>query len=161
SAIHPPPDGLAWIAPRTMTVTSATSDEIDVALGYPEGVSATLRVVAPEAGSFRATLVPTATSAAAGAYLRLRPRARATEGLYGLGEAFDDVSPRGKVRGMQLEIDGRTESGYNNAHVPIPFLIGTRGWGLFVESPFPGVFAVATERADLIQATFGTGLRSG
>jgi alpha-D-xyloside xylohydrolase len=162
SALDPPPDGLAWLAPSAMTVTSATSDGITVALAYPQGVTAKLSLAAPATGSFQATLVPVASAGGpAVAYFRLRPRVGETEGLYGLGEAFDDVSPRGKVRGMQLEIDESTESGYNNAHVPIPFLVGTSGWGLFVESQFPGVFAVATQSASLVEATFGTGLRSG
>ena len=49
------------------------------------------------------------------AYFRLRPRAAADEGFYGLGEYYDDVNHRGKVRSMQLEIDPSIESGYNEA----------------------------------------------
>jgi alpha-D-xyloside xylohydrolase len=62
---------------------------------------------------------------------------------------------------MQLELDTKIESSYNEAHVPVPFLIGTRGWGLFVESPYPGAFAVATAAPDVVEATFGTGAASG
>ena len=160
TALDPAPDGLAWLAPETMTIAGAASTGITVTLAYPQGKSATLRLEAPLAGSFRATLTPGAGGPPV-AYFRLRPRAGATEGFYGLGEAFDDVNQRGKVRAMQLEIDSSTESGYNNEHVPIPFVMGTSGWGLFVESPFPGVFAVATGGDDRVEATFGTGLSSG
>ncbi len=61
---------------------------------------------------------------------------------------------------MQIETDGELESHYNEVHVPIPLLIGTRGWGLFVDSAYPAVFSVATEASDLVEATFGTGLAS-
>jgi alpha-D-xyloside xylohydrolase len=161
TALDRPPTGLAWLSPASMKVTSASSSAIVVSLAYPGGISADLRVTSSGAGTFDATLVPAAASSAAGvAYYRLRPRVDAEEGLYGLGESFDDVNQRGKIRAMQLEIDASSESGYNNVHVPIPFLIGTRGWGLFVESRFPGVFEVATSAPDLVQATFGTGVFS-
>jgi len=160
TALDPPPDGLTWLAPTRMTIVSASSVAISVAVTYPGGTTAILGLEAPLAGSFRATLTPGAGGAAV-AYFRLRPRVDRTEGFYGLGEAFDDVNQRGKVRAMQLEIDTSTESGYNNAHAPIPFLVGTRGWGLFVESPYPGVFAVGNQSDDLVEVTFGTGLGSG
>jgi alpha-D-xyloside xylohydrolase len=159
SALHPPPQGLTWLAPERMTLTHATSAAFTIALEYPQGKSATLLLETERAGALRATLTP-ASGGPPVAYFRLRPRADAGEGFYGLGEAFDDVNQRGKARAMQLELDTSTESNYNNTHVPIPFLVGTRGWGLFVESPFPGVFAVATESADLVEATFGTGMHS-
>ncbi|MCA9544059.1 MAG: hypothetical protein KC613_06695, partial [Myxococcales bacterium] len=41
--------------------------------------------------------------------------------------------------------------------MPVPFLIGTTGWGLFVASNLPGAFAVATAAADRVEALFGTG----
>ena len=67
---------------------------------------------------------------------------------------------RGKVRAMQLEIDASVDSLNNEAHVPIPLLIGTRGWGLFVEDPHPGLFEVATWAEDRVQVTYGTGMDS-
>ncbi len=163
TALDPPPDGLTWLAPSAMRVSSATSTAIDVALTYPQGTTATLHLTAPLPGSFKAQLTPAAAPAGSPpvAYFRLRPRADATEGFYGLGETFGEVNQRGQVRAMQLEIDTSTESGYNNEHVPIPFLVGTTGWGLFVESPFPGVFAVATDSASIVDVIFGTGLSSG
>ncbi len=158
-ALHPPPPGLTWLAPKAVTVGSATPTAITVTLSYPQGKSAKLVLEATRPGSFRATLTPGAHGPPI-AYFRLRPRADASEGFYGLGESFDEVNQRGKVRAMQLELTSTYESSNNNAHVPIPFILGTRGWGLFVESPFPGVFSVATESADLVEATFGTGTRS-
>lgn len=79
----------------------------------------------------------------------------ASEGFYGLGEVFDDVNHRGKVRAMQLELTD-LESANNEAHVPVPLLLGTSGWGLFVESPYPAAFDVAASDPARIAATFGT-----
>lgn len=159
SALHPPPDGLEWLTVEKAEVTEATDAAVTVALTYPKKTTATLHIEARADGRFEATLTPDGKGAEV-AFLRLGPRIDGAEGLYGLGEYFDDVNHRGKVRGMQIELDPSTESLYNEAHVPIPFLIGTNGWGLFVESPYPGVFAVATEKDDLVEATFGTGLAS-
>jgi alpha-D-xyloside xylohydrolase len=159
TALHQPPDDLVWLAPTHVDVTLHDAGALDLALTYSGDRAATLHVEAKGAGSFRLTLTPTA-GAGAVAYFRLRPRADKDEGFYGLGEQFDDVNQRGKIRAMQIEIDGSTESGYNNVHVPVPLLVGTRGWGLFVESPYPGAFAVATDEADRVDALFGTGLAS-
>lgn len=105
--------------------------------------------------SARSRPSPTAAGAPVACF-RLRPRVDPKEGFYGLGESFDDVNQRGKVRPMQLETDGELESRYNEVHAPIPLLIGTTGWGLFVDSAYPAVFSVATEQSDVVEATFGT-----
>ena len=61
---------------------------------------------------------------------------------------------------MQFVVDFEMESGYNEAHVPVPFIISTNGWGLFVESPYPGAFDVAATEEDRVDAWFGTGVDS-
>ena len=95
------------------------------------------------------------------AFLRVRAGVGGEEGFYGLGSALDSPEHRGRSRAMQLEaLFGEVDSGYNEAHVPVPFIVGTRGWGLFVEDPHLAVFDVATERADEVVATFGTGTDS-
>src|SRR5262249_23633108 len=161
SALQPPPDELAWLAVESMTVSASSDTKATLLLSYAQGLRATLSIEASDLGSFKAKLVPDEPSDGPRvAYFRLRPRASATEGFYGLGETYDHVNQRGKVRAMQLELDATLESNDNEAHVPIPLLIGTNGWGLFIESSFPGVFAVATEQADRIEAAFGTGAKS-
>jgi alpha-D-xyloside xylohydrolase len=93
------------------------------------------------------------------AYVRLRARTSAdpNEGFYGLGEQEDFVDNRGKLRPMQLEPDGSTESGYNEAHAPIPLLVGSHGWGIFVEDKRVGLFDVARKEPSLVEITYGTG----
>ncbi len=85
---------------------------------------------------------------------RLAPRCSNEEGFYGLGEYFDQVEHRGKVRTLHF-VPAELESGHNEAHVPIPLLLGTRGWGLFIKSLRPMAFALGTEEDDMFRATVG------
>lgn len=158
-AFYPAPE-VAWFSPSRVDVTSANDQKIELALDYGGGIKATLGITTDAAGRFTAELVPAEGSAKTIAYFRLRPRASETEGFYGLGEYFDDVEHRGKIRAMQIEIDSSIESSYNEAHVPIPFLVGTHGWGLFVESQHPAVFSIAKDEKDLVDAVFGAGTAS-
>jgi len=155
---YPAPE-VKWLSPTRIDVAQSTDTALELALSYPSGHAATLRIEAAADGRFSASLVP-GGGADDVAYVRFRPRIDAEEGLYGLGEHFDDVNQRGKLRAMQIEIDSSIESGYNEVHVPVPLLIGTTGWGLFVENRRPAVFAVATESADLVDVVFGTGTAS-
>jgi len=90
------------------------------------------------------------------AFFRLRLRASPPEGYYGLGETFDTVEHRGISRAMQFE-PAPGESSYNEAHVPIPLLLGTSGWGIFVRSYLPGVFSPGVYADDEVRVTFGLG----
>jgi alpha-D-xyloside xylohydrolase len=90
------------------------------------------------------------------AMMRLRARASDTEGFYGLGEWPDDVNHRGKLRPMQMEVDLSSESANIENHVPVPLLLGTSGWGLFVKSRRVGLFDVARKEPTLVEVTYGT-----
>lgn len=79
----------------------------------------------------------------------------ADDGFYtGLGEHFDHVSARGRVSPMFLTISSAFESGTNEAHVPVPLLVSSRGWGLFVASREAGAFDVAATDAHTVRVTF-------
>lgn len=154
-----PPAGLTWhaLAPDgRMRVVVSSASELVLAFDYARG-EATVRFAATMPGCFSATMTATVDGAQVVAYLRLRPDANAAEGFYGLGEWPDSVEHRGKLRPMQMEVDLRSESSNNENHVPVPLLIGTRGWGVFVESDRPGTFDVARETNSLVDITFGTG----
>ncbi|MCB9751534.1 MAG: glycoside hydrolase family 31 protein [Myxococcales bacterium] len=140
-----------WLAPTTV---ECEPDGPTLRLTYDAETSATVAFEAVATGRFAAKWT---TSGATVAAFRVRARVDASEGFYGLGEVFDTPSHRGKVRALQLEPDFSYESQNNEAHVPVPLLIGTRGWGVFIEDPHPGVFAVATEAADVVEITMGVG----
>jgi alpha-D-xyloside xylohydrolase len=154
------PTGVVWKAITGAKVLSQTATDLKIELDYT-GASAILTTHVEAPGRFSASLTPENTDGLATAYIRLRPRAGATEGFYGLGEWGDSVNHRGKLRPMQLEANLDMEGGDNEAHAPIPLLIGTNGWGLFVESRRPGLFDVTTKDATTVEVTFGTAGDSG
>ena len=79
------------------------------------------------------------------------------EFLAGTGERFDHVDPRGQIVAMHMALDGGSESGTNERHVPIPFLVSSRGWGLFVQSREAGAFDVGKTKGDALAATIEGG----
>jgi len=77
-----------------------------------------------------------------------------TENYYGLGESFDHPARRGTGREMHFTPRLPSESGYNEAHVPIPLLISTAGSALFVEDRNPATWDVAMTDPDRVTATW-------
>ncbi len=156
---YTPPEGLGFLSVTAAEKLTETESGATFNLTYESGAAATLEIQEMDAGRYRVTLVPKTGQGPDLAYFRLGFTVDASEGLYGLGEYFDDVNNRGKLRTMHLGFvsEGGSETGYNDAHVPVPFLTGSRGWGLFVECPYPSVFDVATKADDRVEATFGTG----
>jgi len=144
----------AWHSPTALRVVESTSNGARVALEFAERETATLEIERLDDGRFRFRLPDSAGSDPI-VYRRLRFQADPTEGFYGLGEYFDQVNHRGTLRAMQIEIDPGIESGYNEAHVPVPFVTGTRGWGLFVATDAPGTFGLGRDAPEIVQATFG------
>jgi alpha-D-xyloside xylohydrolase len=152
------PDGLAFVRGKSFVIRESSGTEIKMTVTHEGGKQSEVTFSIVADGRFQGHLKPIEPTNVA--YLGLAPKTTADEGFYGLGEWFDHVNHRGQKRAMQIELDTSLESGYNEAHVPIPFVIGTRGWGLFVENPYPALFDVATENPESIVATFGTGKAS-
>lgn len=152
-----PPAGLRFRSAESAVLEHADGDDFLVRLRHEGGLESLLSVEALAEGRFRASLVPADASQVA--YFRIGASVDPSEHYYGLGEYFDTVDHRGHVRAMQLEVDA-LESGNNEAHVPVPFVIGTKGWGLFVESSYPGVFDVAKSDPARVDSIFGTGSAS-
>lgn len=150
-----PPRNLSFESPTAAKLLKSSASSAQLELTFPS-VTAALTIDAQAPGRFAAKLVPGPPTSGEIAFLRLRPRTSATEGFYGLGEWPDAVNHRGHLRPMQLEADLGLESANNENHVPVPLLIGTNGWGLFVESRRVGLFDVATRADDLVEITYGT-----
>jgi alpha-D-xyloside xylohydrolase len=87
-------------------------------------------------------------------YARIAIDVAVDEAFYGLGEIFASVEHRGEIHPMQIEIDLGLESAYNEVHVPVPLLVSSAGWGLLVDSRWPGVFDVAATDPGQVSATF-------
>ncbi len=147
------PTGFVWRVPTGATAVREGA-ELVVSLTYNRALTATVRATKTPSGHVVLRFVPAGTSAIA--YLRVRATVDGQEAFYGLGEWFDGINHRGKLRPMQLEADLNSESANTENHVAVPFLTGSRGWGLFVESRRHGVFDVARSEPTVIDAMFGT-----
>jgi alpha-D-xyloside xylohydrolase len=171
-----PPDGLTWLHPVSATWTPhvlegavttgvtlllATQDEAGKA-----GPDYRLSIEPIASPGFRAHILPADAALAdklahdqqptdALVYVGLRAQVPKTERFYGLGEYFDTPQHRGKTRLMQFITLG-IDSSNNEAHVPVPLLIGTQGWGLFVQDRHPGLWNVAATQDDEVEALFAT-----
>ncbi len=155
--LYTPLDDLVWSSVTEAAVTTQVDDSITLALTLEGDLGATLVVSRTEAGRWTLTFGPAPDSGPLLAFVRLRAHADDKEGFYGLGEYFDDVNHRGRLRAMQIEVDANIESFYNEAHVPIPLVIGSTGWGLFAQTYLPAAFDLATQADDLIEITVGAG----
>lgn len=156
---YTPPSGLVWNGITDMKIVSADATQVVLDVIAGEGtaaIEASLTVTLSGDGSYRLFLKP-ADGVDTVAYYRISPTVTETENFYGLGAYLDQIAHRGKVRAMQLEMDLDIESGYNDAHVPVPLLISTLGWGLFVESWYPGAFDCAAWEPTKVNVIFGTG----
>lgn len=148
-----PPPGFVWRTPQDASV-AREGDELVLSLTYNKNLSATVRAVKTAQGHLVLRFVPQGTSVVA--YLRVRAGVDAQEAFYGLGEWFDAINHRGKLRQLQLEADLNIESAATENHVSVPFLTGSRGWGLFFETRRHGVIDVAKSAPTVIDAMFGT-----
>jgi alpha-D-xyloside xylohydrolase len=151
------PSDLTWLTPEAISASSRDASRATIALVY-RGLEARVSIEAASPDHFRLGFEPAeAPSGPRVAYVRVRLRSRGDEkeGFYGLGEWEDSVDHRGKLRPMQIEADGTIESSNNEAHVPVPFLIATRGWGVFAESKRVGAFDVARKEPALVEVTYG------
>jgi alpha-D-xyloside xylohydrolase len=142
---------------RTPRAFAAAFDARSVDLDFGDGITARVEIV--PATSARFTFTFTTASPKNGPFVvltrvRVRTSGDPKEGFYGLGEQEDAVDNRGKLRAMQIEADGEIESANNEAHVPVPLVIGTRGWAMFVASTRVGTFDVARKDASVVEATF-------
>ncbi|GIW45128.1 MAG: hypothetical protein KatS3mg077_2410 [Candidatus Binatia bacterium] len=159
SGLYSAPEGLHWLEPEKIEVRFRTTTRFDARVIYGAGAEGELTVSELAPGRFCADWRPPSNRPIA--YFRIRFAAPEEEGFYGLGEYFDDVNHRGKLRAMQIEVDPEIESFYNEAHVPVPFLIGSTGWGVFVPTYYPGVFDVQKSTPEWVEVVFGTGEASG
>jgi alpha-glucosidase (family GH31 glycosyl hydrolase) len=78
------------------------------------------------------------------------------EPVHGFGESFGGADASGQVREAQFRVDLGSESGLNEAHVPVPLALWPgRGAGLFVADRRVGAFDLGAARPGDALATFG------
>lgn len=144
------PRRLTW-QPLDLGVSAASETEGVLSDGVDHTARITLSRVAP--GVLRMRIATEARQETVGL---LRARFVADEGSYqGLGERFTGADARGFVVPMQMGVGTLArESGTNEHHVPIPFVVSSESYGLFVESREAGAFDVGLANEDEVRATF-------
>ncbi|MCA9679539.1 MAG: hypothetical protein KC464_31195, partial [Myxococcales bacterium] len=76
--------------------------------------------------------------------------------IHGFGESFGGADAAGQVRQAQFLLDTASESGLNEAHVPVPLALWpARDVGVFVEDRRVGAFDLGAARPGDALATFG------
>ena len=157
--------GLTYRTPLGFRAVAGASGGATVTLDYENDLRVTVEIRDEGDAGFTLTMTPSGSAEGAPAIAVLRVRAQTSgdpsEGFYGLGEWEDSVDHRGKLRAMQLEADLEIESANNEAHVPVPFLIGTHGWAMFVATNRVGAFDVARQDASAVLASFAVNPRGG
>lgn len=148
------PRGVRWSALSTGVSTTSSREGV---LRDAEGNEARVTLASDRPGELvlRVTMDEAAAEAA-----MMRLVLAADDGHYdGLGERFEGADARGHRVPMQLSVTARArESGTNEAHVPVPFLVDSRGWGLFVESREAGAFDVAATDPAEVRVSFEGGV---
>jgi alpha-D-xyloside xylohydrolase len=150
-----PPATLNWRIGDALRVEQSSDTALVLAVDAA-GVTARVTIAPAALGCFTLTFGADSTTSQSVAIMRVRPDADPTEAFYGLGEWGDSVDSRGQLRPMQMEADLDSESADNEDHVPVPLIIGSRGWGAFVPSDRAGAFDVARQSATLIDIAFAT-----
>lgn len=156
---YTPPAGLAWTAANAASwVHDTSAGVVTVSLDHEGGRASVMTISAVSEGEGHFVLQWTAVDDGGDipVFYRIMAPIEPQERFYGLGEFFDHVEHHGRRRYMQFEA-AELESGYNEMHVPIPLLIATSGWGLFVETYRAGVFDMGLTTPQVAEITFGLG----
>ncbi len=144
------PRRITW---RPLDLGIDALDVNDGLVGDGTGVTARITLTRVARGVLRMRIAAIGAEETVGL---VRARLRADDGSYqGLGERFSGADARGYVVPMQMSVTSLArESGLNEHHVPVPFLVSSRGYGVFVESREAGAFDVAAADAAEVRATF-------
>ncbi len=153
------PAGLYWSRPTVTDSMESQDRTMKFILSYRDRITASLKISAESEGIFKFELTPENAPDRV-AYFRICPNVQSREAFYGLGGTLDRIEHRASTRAMQMELDMDVESGYNEAHVPIPLLTSTLGWGLFIDSFYPSLFDLADTDPDKVCVSIGTGTAS-
>jgi alpha-glucosidase (family GH31 glycosyl hydrolase) len=155
---HPPieadPTFVDWHA---LDLGAGSTGDTDATIRDGAGHSARIALSAVEGGGAIRVRITSDDPDVALIRLRLADDGGA---YHGLGERFGGADARGSIVPMQLALgdaQART-SGINEHHVPVPFVVSSRAWGLFVESREAGAFDVAATDPREVRATFEGGV---
>ncbi len=151
-------EAVTWHPMEAIEVAEDEAGGVEASVTFEGDLAATLSLTTAGDGNFELRLQPEGVDGLA--FYRFWPTVDVAEGFYGLGGVLDQVNHRGLKRPVQMEADPWVESLNNEAHTAVPLVIGTTGWGVFVESYHPMLFDLASIRDDKVELTVGTGMSS-
>jgi alpha-glucosidase (family GH31 glycosyl hydrolase) len=139
SSAADPANPVGWHDPKSLA-SDTFSPVADSAITWDSPAPGTLHFAATDTRA-DVVLVSLALASDAGFYT-------------GLGERYDHVDPRGEIVGMQLEIDAAYESSTTDRHVPVPWIVSSNGYGVFVKDRQAGAWDVASTDPTVLRSTF-------
>ena len=164
--LPPPPAGLQWltidglvsVTPFELPSDNHNTDEdeegtktgYDLQVALSDGSLAHLRFTPSSSKSILLQLQKEDPQNVAYAYWQTSIDEQ--ENFYGLGESFDYVARKGTYRAMNFQPLLETESGYNEAHTPVPLLISTHDIAYFYETYLPTYFDVGYDQPEILRA---------
>ena len=152
------PESAEWSGAYDAVLTDGSSGSYDVAL--TDGTPVTFYITTAGPG-ISVHVAQAGVVEEWAPYVRVTMDLDPTEGLYGLGEIFSAVEHRGTYHAMQFELWGDIESANNEAHVPVPLLVSSAGWGFLANSFRPGVFDVGWADPNVIEVTYNQTIAEG
>lgn len=142
------PPGVGWAAPDVV-MNRVDANTLSLASATNSLAGVRVRTTRIDSGAYSVAIEGDSNSVA-----MLRLNLGSDDGAYvGFGERFGGTNARGSIVPMQLHLGG-TSSGTNEVHVPVPFFVNSRGYGVFVRSRFAGAFDVAATRPSVVGVTF-------
>lgn len=149
-------EGMEWFRPGRVTESSSGDDGVTflVTTVGPEDEEGPQMEISLREGDHSVILTVTAPDDERWVHTSLSLAAGSDEAFFGLGEHFDRLDGRGLIREMQIQYEPDSESATNEVHVPIPFLLSSERYGLFVDDRYPGAFDLAATNEDVMRATF-------
>ena len=141
---------VTYRTPRTWQ-TAKDPEEATIALDYGDGITAHAVVSAATDTRFTLALVADSTNVV---LERVVVHTLASDSFYGLGAGGDHVEQRGAFRAMQANSEA-------DPHAAIPFVVATRGWGLFASSQRVGAVDVAHRDPTAVEMTYAVAPTTG
>ena len=137
--------------PSAMISDQAQGLGIECDVLFDHGQTAKLRISKSSENGVFISIAPTIQPH----YFFFEQAIEAQENFYGMGEHFDQVARRNTYQSSIFQLLPKSESKYNEMHVPVPLLISTLGYGFFLQNMEPAFFDIDYFREDRLRIELG------
>ncbi len=144
-----------WHAAGVVSEHTETAGVHELVVEIDDEVGSSLHVVVAQEPDVGFRLQFTIDEPGAVAFTRLGFERPTDEHFYGLGERFDRADAAGSAYEMVTGL-GDLDSSLNEVHVPVPFYVSDRSYGLFFEDPHPSFFDFGVQAEERVRVTWNT-----